>query len=82
MNEQQNYQFTLNFIKMKTLKLQRVTRYFGYILLAVVTFTPLQWCWNKFASMCKINLWAMKNTNGKMCLWRFNLGEPTWEKVL
>ena len=61
---------------MKTLKLQRVTRYFGYILLAVVTFTPLQWCWNKFASMCKINLWAMKNTNGKMCLWRFAFGFP------
>lgn len=67
---------------MKTLKLHRVTRYFGYILLAVVTFTPLQWCWNKFASMCKINLWAMRNVNGKMCLWKFNLGEPTWEKVL
>ena len=31
-----NYQITLKLIKMKTLKLQRVTRYFGYILLCAV----------------------------------------------
>lgn len=34
----ENNQNTLNFINMNTLKLQRVTRYFGYILLAVVLF--------------------------------------------
>lgn len=33
------YQNTLKFIKMKTLKLQRVTSYFGYILLCTVLFS-------------------------------------------
>jgi hypothetical protein len=60
----------------------QIKMHFLYCLLAVVTFTPLQWCWNRFASMFKINLWAMKNCNNKMCLWRFNLGKPTWEKVV
>lgn len=35
----ETYQNTLNLINMKTLKLQRVTRYFGYILLATVLFS-------------------------------------------
>lgn len=61
---------------------RKLNGFFAYVLLLVVTFTPFQWCWNKFASMCKINLWAMKNVNGKMCLWRFNLGEQTWDKFL
>lgn len=61
---------------------RKLNLFFNYTLLFLVTFSPIQWCWNKFASMCKINLWAMKNLNGKMCLWRFNLGKPTWQKVL
>jgi hypothetical protein len=52
-------------------------------LLWVVKFKPLQWLWNKTASKLKVNLWAMRNVNHEMCLWRFNIDvqKKTCERV-
>jgi hypothetical protein len=51
------------------------------LLLWMLHFKLSQYLWNKTCSKLRINLWAMKNNNGKMCLFKFNLGEPTWERI-
>lgn len=65
---------------MKTIK-EKPNKHLLYILLALVKIFKLQTAWNWIAGKTKTNLFAMKNNNGNMCLFRHNLHEPTWERL-